>query len=202
MTGPICVVLVLVCLVDLSWGYGTGAPSRACETMTPGHGSQQNAANPYAISLGAVSKYSEGVRVTVTITGTFQGILLQARLANASDTTPYGTFSVNPENNVKATGCSGKNNAVTHSSTTAKTNLMVTWTPPSEDVGTLEFVATVAEGKSAWWRNTRSAVLTWEAASNSTTDGGGPSSAASFTDTPVCLLMLSCVWATFQQRLL
>ena len=92
----------------------------------------------------ACQKYAwQGILLyfSVTVAGQFAGLLLQARKADGSSTQSYGTFSVNTEDNVKLTSCgTGTNNAVTHSSTAPKTDLKVTWKPPSEDVGTLEFV--------------------------------------------------------------
>ena len=76
----------------------------------------------------------------MTVSGTFQGLLLQARLADGSSATPYGTWSVGGAAGMKTKRCTADDDSVTHSSTAAKTDLVLTWTPPSDDVGELEFM--------------------------------------------------------------
>jgi hypothetical protein len=163
------VLLVLVSVVEVTWGYGTGAPTSVCDTMMPGHGVEQTATNTHTLTLGdGAMQYEEGVDLTITISGTFKGTFIQARKADdSSDTTSYGTFQVNSADNVQVISCStGSNNAVTHSSTALKTNLQVTWSPPGGNQGNLKLVATVAEEKATWWRNTESIALTYKAKTN------------------------------------
>ena len=88
--------------------------------------------------------------------------LFQARKADGSNTTPYGTWKTTVTD-TKATKCTADDDAITHSKDTDKTDAEFTWTPPSEDVGTLKFVATVAEEKVVWWKNTDSASVTYKA---------------------------------------
>lgn len=159
----ILAAILAVITVDSAWGYGSGAPNTVCGTMTPGHGVEQATANSYTITLAGATTYREGQQIEVTINGQFQGLLLQARKADGSSTTPYGTFVVNPANNVKTISCNQVNdNSVTHASTAPKNNLVVTWTAPSSDVGDLQFVATVAQEMNTWWKNIQSSTLAHE----------------------------------------
>ena len=78
-----------------------GAPRQSCTSLIPGHGSQQNGANPYSL---AVQSTSDG-RFTVTVQSggtSFQGFILQARKVGMN--VPIGTFTQLP-NSARATRC-------------------------------------------------------------------------------------------------
>ncbi|XP_035688607.1 putative ferric-chelate reductase 1 [Branchiostoma floridae] len=156
-------LVVLLCGVGGSEGYGNGAPLEACVTMMPGHfgTSAQTSPNPY--SLVAPAQYVPGQSLTVQITGAdFQGFLIQAR--KVGTTTSIGVFTSLPStvrtNDCPNTVARGANSA-THNSQAVKRDLTLTWTPPSDaGHGTVEFVATVAEQKTVYWTGLKSSQLT------------------------------------------
>ena len=54
----------LICaFVGTAMAYPSGAPAMACDTMTPGHGSERSAANPYSLTT-SVSEYNPGDDLT------------------------------------------------------------------------------------------------------------------------------------------
>ncbi|XP_078495103.1 putative defense protein 3 [Ciona intestinalis] len=142
--------------------YGTGAPAAACVTMTPKHVNPtggfiegQTAASPYSISV-SVNNYKPGDTVTVTVSDSraadaagFRGILMQAR--NPGAEVPLGTW-ISPPTDTKLTKCSVDGDSVTHANTNLKpSGTVFKWKAPNKNVGTVQFVATVAEMKEKFW---------------------------------------------------
>nr|XP_006818800.1 PREDICTED: flocculation protein FLO11-like [Saccoglossus kowalevskii] len=139
-------------------GYPTGAPTSACETMIPGHvrTSAQTIPAPYSIHLSS-SMYSFDEPLIVTITGElYKGILLQAR--PVQQTTPYGTF-LTPPRGLHSINCTNPLDSLTHSMSIFKKNTSFTWTPSSNDVGDIEFVATIAQNHNVYWIGVKSTVV-------------------------------------------
>lgn len=65
--GAVLVLAVLSHVVTQGQGRSTGAPTSACATMTPGHGSTpQNSTPPYSVFASA-SSYTAGQSVTGAI---------------------------------------------------------------------------------------------------------------------------------------
>jgi hypothetical protein len=69
----------------------------------------------------------------VTVTGTYSGLLLQARRAE-SPFTPVGTFQLPSEPGVKLLACSQQDDSVTHTNARNKANTVLTWLPPDSSV--------------------------------------------------------------------
>lgn len=158
-------VVVFAAVVSMVNGWPTGADPGRCESMVPGHGTVQTGPNSHTVTASA-SEYTPGETVEVTISGEIRGLLIQARKADGSSTTPYGTFSVDANDGLKAMECTVDNDAATHSNTDPKTDVKLTWTAPASDVGKLKFVATVLEGKETWWMNAESGEMAYKAEEN------------------------------------
>ncbi|XP_078620078.1 putative defense protein 3 [Branchiostoma floridae x Branchiostoma japonicum] len=153
----VCIVLVAAFFPGCD-GRGSGAPTSACTSMSPGHLNNgtavtaQSSASPYSIVVG--DKYTPGRTLSVQIVGpVFKGFLLQARRPGM--TSPVGTFS-SPPTDTKAIQCTAADSSMTHANTNPKQNLTLTWTAPSTGVGNVQFVATVAEEKVTYWMNIQS----------------------------------------------
>ena len=59
------VVVVLALIARPCLGFGSGAPDKACESMTPGHGTEQTGTNTYTINIrDEVNKYKPGTDIT------------------------------------------------------------------------------------------------------------------------------------------
>ncbi|XP_022106855.1 uncharacterized protein LOC110987971 [Acanthaster planci] len=138
-----------------------GAPSEACSTLLPRHGSAtpRQPPNPYRIQLGAI-RYVAGGTVRVTLTGPndgMKGFILQARRVGQS--TPVGTWENLPPN-TRTMACLRSGDTVTHSTNQPDTAASFTWRAPTTNVGTLEFVATVVQSFSTFWGPFRSSEVT------------------------------------------
>ncbi|XP_033827851.2 putative defense protein Hdd11 [Periophthalmus magnuspinnatus] len=148
-------------LLHLSWveAYPSGAPTGACEDMMPRHMGvePQTSPPPYAL-LTNTRVYGPGSTVTVTIVGPeYRGVLLEARAPGGLSA--LGTWWLPPPD-TRFLECSGNpQGAVTHSNTNIKGNATVfSWTPP-DAVGPVYFMATVAQQRTVYWLNLRSAAL-------------------------------------------
>ncbi|XP_056602652.1 putative defense protein 3 [Triplophysa dalaica] len=173
--------------------FPNGAPTSTCVDMMPRHtGVQpQPTTAPYTIHTGSTS-FQTGKPITVVIKGPdYRGVLLEAR--SGSDTTAIGTWQTPPAN-TKFLECAGNlQGAITHANTNIKDNSTVyTWTPPAT-ANSVYFVATVAQQRTVYWLNVRSANLIKG-------NGGGTSldvhdSAESLKVIPALLLvvLLQCV---------
>lgn len=219
--GELCLGVVLVtvaCWTGVE-GLPTGAPMAACGSMTPGHGTEQTGPNPYSISvMNQMTKYTPGTPLTIQVVGSgdFRGILLQARLADGSSTTPVGTFQdpdASSGSKVRLLQCSTAGDAITHVSALTNTiagGLELTWMPPMTDVGNVYFVATVAREKMTWWKGAESSQLAYdssgavsepstEPSAEPTTSAGDTSAAAVITFS--CLTLFAALYIGRQVRL-
>eukprot|EP00057_Strongylocentrotus_purpuratus_P015304 XP_011669778.1 PREDICTED: putative defense protein Hdd11-like [Strongylocentrotus purpuratus] len=125
---------LVLCQVQSSNAYPTGAVTSACGDMTPNHGfSAQTSVSPYTITVSPVF-YQPGEQMTVTIsrnTGSpaLKGILLQARRTGTDQI--IGTWSLEGTTGFQTLVCNGANSAVTHTSNDDKpAAFQLNWTPP------------------------------------------------------------------------
>ncbi|XP_032834570.1 putative defense protein 1 [Petromyzon marinus] len=155
-------------------GFPGGAPSSACTDMVPQHDPNTLTGTPYSIVTNS-STFTSGTKVNVTIVGTFKGYFLQARIPDT--TTIVGTWDTPPADNIFVLCNSVPKAAVTHSTSTSKTNLSLFWIPPTTNPpSSVVFVATVVKTKHEWQMNVQSVkvnasgyVATTKPPANSTT---------------------------------
>lgn len=95
----------------------------------------------------------------MTIQGQYRGFLLQARRWDGSSQEPVGTFTSFPSG-VKPLTCSVSNDALTHNSGEMKSDVTVQWIPPTQDAGSVVFVATVVLSKEVYWVDVYSKTVT------------------------------------------
>ncbi|XP_066965921.1 putative ferric-chelate reductase 1 homolog isoform X2 [Macrobrachium rosenbergii] len=134
-------------------GYSRGAPDTACGDLMPGHGLvTQGTPSPYTIAPGAAS-VEGGKRMLVTLHTRddergFMGFLVQAR--NPDDESQIvGTFFTTDHSYL--TCGKGFNNAVTHSSSTAKPKVLLEWEAPSDYSGDVVFKGTFVKTYDTYW---------------------------------------------------
>ncbi|XP_041359606.1 defense protein l(2)34Fc-like [Gigantopelta aegis] len=137
-----------------------GAPSSACDSMTPSHGSSGRTDQPpFSLSV-STSTYTPGSILSVTLrregAGTFKGFLVQIRTADPTkdQSTRYGQFSAGSNSR---TQCSG--GAITHVINDDKTEVTFTWTAPATDQGDLQFRTTYVQQFSSYWIGVKSAII-------------------------------------------
>ncbi|XP_038071934.1 LOW QUALITY PROTEIN: uncharacterized protein LOC119740641 [Patiria miniata] len=167
-------------LIEPCLARPNGAPSQACTTLLPQHGTAtpQQTTNPYRIQLGA-TRYVAGGTVTgtssigyfkagwtytpyvvvVTLSGPtsgMKGFLLQAR--GVGQSTPIGTWENLPRN-TRTMACSALRDTVTHSINLPDTSLSFTWRAPTSSTRTVEFLVTIVQSFSTFWGPFRSSQI-------------------------------------------
>ncbi|XP_053349509.1 putative ferric-chelate reductase 1 [Clarias gariepinus] len=176
--------------------YSNGQVSSSCSDLTPSHGSSaQTNAPPYTVTADT-SSYKQGDTITVTLSGTsggFKGFLLEARPVGGNSL--VGTFSLmgSASQLLKCGGVS--NSAVSHTSSTSKTQIQSKWTAPtSGNLGNIEFRATFVRDKSTFWVAVKSSQITYSGtstgATSNTSTSPSPSSSISSLN---CGISKTCV---------
>ncbi|XP_047448276.1 putative defense protein 3 [Mugil cephalus] len=140
-------------------GYPNGAPTGACEDMLPRHIGvlPQPSPAPYVLLTNART-FQPGEPITVTITGPeYRGVLLEARTGGSTNALGSWRF---PPPDTKFLECTGNpQGAITHSNTNLKGNTTVYSWIPSNSASPVYFMATVAQQRTVFWVNVRSAPL-------------------------------------------
>lgn len=157
----VLIALVLQCCVVSVSGYPGGAPPNSCAGMVPGHSGAavQAGASPYTVTMNT-STYTAGDVIEVTVSGgTFRGLLVQAQSPGCFGF-PLPSFSVMPgDTNVSTLTCPGQaNSAITHTNRNDKTQATFYWTP-GQDLGHINFRATVVQNFNTFWVNITSPEL-------------------------------------------
>uniref|UniRef100_UPI00398EF1E2 putative ferric-chelate reductase 1 isoform X2 n=1 Tax=Pristiophorus japonicus TaxID=55135 RepID=UPI00398EF1E2 len=183
MRGYTCFVLVFITVTFPLYvlGYSHGRVSSVCASMVPSHGStEQTSAAPYQITANS-STFNPGDTITVTLKSNsgdnFKGFLLEARAAgSSSDLMPLGTFSTSlaaQTLNCNVGGITHQNSAVSHTSGSVKTQIVVTWIAP--DTGNIEFRATVVKTQPIFWTLVKSETIQRSVTNVTSTTARNPS---------------------------
>ncbi|CAG2194038.1 unnamed protein product [Mytilus edulis] len=137
----VLVVQICLCLQHVTYGNRNGAPSSACDNMTPSHGpNPQQTSNPYTVTLNTTS-YTYGTIVNVTLSspvGTlFKGYMIQMR--RIEDDTMVSGFYIGDSGQLIA--CNNvEYSTVTHTENEDKNTSSFLWSAPSEADGQLRIV--------------------------------------------------------------
>eukprot|EP00057_Strongylocentrotus_purpuratus_P005095 XP_003730202.1 PREDICTED: fibropellin-1 [Strongylocentrotus purpuratus] len=146
---------IVLCQVQNSNAYPSGAVTSTCVDMTPNHGSSsQTSVSPYTISVSPAF-YQPGEQMTVTIsrnanTPALKGILLQVRRTGNDEI--IGTWSVAGTTGFQTLACNGANSAVTHTSNGDKpASFPLNWTPPDVNGDDIYVTATFVQTMPVFW---------------------------------------------------
>ncbi|KAG8555931.1 hypothetical protein GDO81_017865 [Engystomops pustulosus] len=159
------------------YAYPNGQVTDSCVTMTPSHGvPAQTSSPPYILSLDK-NTYSAGDKIKVTLGSSsgvtqFKGFLIQARSGSA--TVPVGSF-VTSNSNSQTLTCTSAASSVSHTSSTGKTSIDVTWVAPMTNVTDIQIRATVVQTGSVFWTNVASAKIAYVPISTPSTTVGNTS---------------------------
>ncbi|KAF3851143.1 hypothetical protein F7725_012915 [Dissostichus mawsoni] len=141
--------LVMLQMLCLATGYPNGAPTGACEDMTPRHTGvlPQPSPAPYTLLVNT-GTFQPGKAITVTISGPeYRGVLLEARTDGSTNALGSWQCTGNPQG------------AITHANTNLKgESTAYSWIPP-DSTSPVYFMATVAQQRAVFWVNVRSAAL-------------------------------------------
>ncbi|CAH1238015.1 FRRS1 [Branchiostoma lanceolatum] len=147
---PVFLVYFAACFLQRVTSFPGGAPTDACQNLTPGHVNitANSSASPFTI-MPASTTYQPGGTLRVQVMGaSFRGILLQAR---DSTNQAVGFWSDFPDFTRSLT-CNNSADSVTHQNTSVKvagTNF--TWNAPRTSPGDVAFVATIAQSREQYW---------------------------------------------------
>ncbi|XP_072391895.1 putative ferric-chelate reductase 1 homolog [Diabrotica undecimpunctata] len=140
-------LLFLICSTQ---AFPDGAPSSACNSLTPFHGgglAAQKGPPQYSI----VSRLQNDV-VQLTVGSTlglkFQGFLIQGRTPNGEI---VGTFQLSGGTPAHALDCRHAGDTATHNNPTPKDHLDLIWVPPVGYEGPIIFNSTIAQDYSTFW---------------------------------------------------
>ncbi|XP_066302428.1 putative defense protein 3 [Branchiostoma lanceolatum] len=147
---PVFLVYFAACFLQRGASFPGGAPTDACQNLTPGHVNitANSSASPFTI-MPASTTYQPGGTLRVQVMGaSFRGILLQAR---DSTNQAVGFWSDFPDFTRSLT-CNNSADSVTHQNTSMKvTGTNFTWNAPRTSPGDVEFVATIAQSREQYW---------------------------------------------------
>ncbi|XP_046651683.1 putative ferric-chelate reductase 1 homolog [Daphnia pulicaria] len=132
--------------------YPSGAPTTACDSMTPGHGTPSNVACPFVTIFDKTEMFSNGtLKVTLqaptSITKTFKGFMVMG--FDKATSAVIGTFKISSTDQQysKTLDCSQYDNAATHKNDNTKSSISMDWIPPQGFGGDVEFKTTFLEDK-------------------------------------------------------
>ncbi|XP_019851650.1 PREDICTED: putative defense protein Hdd11 [Amphimedon queenslandica] len=144
----------------LAHSYSSGPPAGVCSSLVPGHSSSTGGPNPggfYIFSdlIDNGGDYNASQSYTIRLAGSrqFKGLMIQAR--EAGTTNLIGSFSNLPSGTKTLTCGSSSSATVTHSDSSLKNSVTVTWTAP-DTAGMLEIRYTVVirnDGSSIFYAN-------------------------------------------------
>ncbi|XP_038067162.1 putative defense protein isoform X2 [Patiria miniata] len=190
-------VLLPYCII----AFPTGPPVNrtVCTSMSPsGHPSNTATGPAPYIIVVSNDTYTAGQPIQVTVRAnpgvTFAGFFVQAR--NQSDSA-LGTFSNVPQGS-QVLACTSAAGAWSHNNKNAKTEITATWMPPSDDLGSIAFQATIVKGpESVYWEGVRSQPLSYVYSATPSLAPGVEStpSSKSAVSSSIFLLTFAVFWA-------
>ncbi|XP_042135739.1 ferric-chelate reductase 1 [Peromyscus maniculatus bairdii] len=143
------VFALLICSVA---GYPNGKVTMSCGGMTPQHGHSPQSEPVHQITVSQM-KFKPGDQIQVTVSGPpFRGFLLEARDAEDLSGPPLGSFTLIDSEVSQLLTCEDVQGfAVSHTSSSKKTEIKVYWNAPSSAPNHIRFLATVVEKYKIYW---------------------------------------------------
>ncbi|XP_062047793.1 ferric-chelate reductase 1 [Lepus europaeus] len=132
--------------------YPNGKVTQSCGRMIPEHGHSPQSEVAHRISVSQKT-FRPGDQIEVTLSGQpFKGFLLEARDAENLNGFPVGSFSLIDSRVSQLLNCEDiQGSAVSHTSSSKKTEIKVYWSAPSSAPNHVQFLATVVEKYKIYW---------------------------------------------------
>ncbi|KAH0516012.1 Ferric-chelate reductase 1 [Microtus ochrogaster] len=148
---------LLICSVA---SYPNGKVAMSCGGMAPQHGHSPQPEPVHQITLSQ-TKFKPGDQIQVTLSGPkFKGFLLEARDAEDLSGPPVGSFTLIDSEVSQLLTCEDVQGvAVSHTSSSKKTEINVYWNAPRSAPNHVRFLATVVEKYKIYWVKIPSHVL-------------------------------------------
>ncbi|XP_005357248.1 ferric-chelate reductase 1 [Microtus ochrogaster] len=152
--------LVSVLLICSVASYPNGKVAMSCGGMAPQHGHSPQPEPVHQITLSQ-TKFKPGDQIQVTLSGPkFKGFLLEARDAEDLSGPPVGSFTLIDSEVSQLLTCEDVQGvAVSHTSSSKKTEINVYWNAPRSAPNHVRFLATVVEKYKIYWVKIPSHVL-------------------------------------------
>uniref|UniRef100_A0A100XKJ2 Ferric-chelate reductase 1 n=1 Tax=Gigantidas platifrons TaxID=2830794 RepID=A0A100XKJ2_9BIVA len=162
------ILILILSIFHVIYGYPDGAPERACFYMIPRHTHphtglpvlKQRAVAPYRITVDNTTFRSNSA-IRVTISGApFKGFFIIAAEEGSKDW-PSGVFYSEDPHQARTVWCSTKNDAATHSNDRWKDSVSLLWYGPSfTPADMIRFVATVVTNRTTYWVDIMGPIMT------------------------------------------
>ncbi|XP_008831923.1 ferric-chelate reductase 1 isoform X2 [Nannospalax galili] len=151
-------------------GYPDGRVTKSCGEMIPQHGHSPQSEPVHSITVSQM-KFRLGDQIEVTLSGPkFKGFLLEARNAEDLHGPPVGSFTLIDSEVSQLLTCEDVQGlAVSHTSSSKKTEIKVYWNAPSSAPNHVQFLATVVEKYKIYWVKIPSPVISQQNAHPFTT---------------------------------
>ncbi|XP_073907026.1 ferric-chelate reductase 1 isoform X3 [Castor canadensis] len=143
---------VFVLLVSSVVNYPNGKVTKSCRGMVPLHGHSPQSEPIHHIAVSQ-RKFRPGDRIEVTLSGPpFKGFLLEAHDAEDLSGLPIGSFTLIDSQVSQLLTCEDvQGSAVSHTSSSKKTEIKVYWNAPSSAPDHIRFLVTVVEKYKIYW---------------------------------------------------
>ncbi|XP_048207983.1 ferric-chelate reductase 1 isoform X2 [Perognathus longimembris pacificus] len=154
MAYPGCALgaFVLLLLISSVANYPNGKVAQSCDGMIPQHGHSPQSEPIHRLTVNDRT-FRPGDRIEVTLSGPpFRGFLLEARDAEHLSGLPIGSFTVIDSQMSQLLTCGGvQGSAVSHRSSSKKTEIKAYWNAPSSAPNHVQFLVTVVEKYKTYW---------------------------------------------------
>ncbi|KAK1165289.1 putative ferric-chelate reductase 1 [Acipenser oxyrinchus oxyrinchus] len=167
-------------------GYPNGLVTDSCINMTPLHSgaNAQTSAAPFSVTASKTT-YSPGDQITVTLqakSGTFRGFLLQAQQIGGG--AAVGSFTITDPTNTQGLNCNAANSAVSHTSSSDKSQIQATWNAPNSGTGNVEFSDTFVRVYETFWNQVKSSQVNFNTPASPAPASSAPASSAPVSSGP------------------
>lgn len=153
-------VLMAALLTCSVTAYPNGKVPMSCGGMIPQHHHSPQSEPIHRITVSQMT-FKPGDQIKVTLSGPpFRGFLLEARDAEDVSGPPIGSFTLIDSEESQLLTCEDVQGlAVSHTSSSKKTEMNVYWNAPSSAPDHIQFLATVVQKYSTYWVKIPSPVI-------------------------------------------
>ncbi|XP_012585512.1 PREDICTED: ferric-chelate reductase 1 [Condylura cristata] len=150
--GHIVGSFILLLHISSVANYPNGKVAKSCNGMIPIHGHTPHTDPVHNISVSQMT-FRPGDQLKVTLSGpVFKGFLLEARNAEDLSGLPIGSFTLIDSQVSQLLTCEDvQGSAVSHTSSSKKTEIEVFWNAPSSAPNHIQFLVTVVEKYKSYW---------------------------------------------------
>uniref|UniRef100_A0A8D2AN73 Ferric-chelate reductase 1 n=1 Tax=Sciurus vulgaris TaxID=55149 RepID=A0A8D2AN73_SCIVU len=153
-------VFVFLLYISSVANYPNGRVTQSCHGMIPEHSHSPQTEPVHHITVSQVT-FRPGDQIEVTLSGPqFKGFLLEARNAEDLNGFPVGSFTLTDSQVSQLLTCEDiQGSAVSHTSSSKKTEIKVYWNAPSSAPNHIQFLVTVVVKYKTYWVKVPSQII-------------------------------------------